>query len=253
MMIHDENKLKYFFDTVFPAEWKMNEVAFISLVARNKYSDVPIKLGNRSEMLDKNVVKTRNFTEYLGKIRRLTSNGYFDAEDNEIPDCVKTIYVNINLSDASSVWIKTKDEMNKIEFEALSHLINHQPDISHVMKMMRNLPNIWYSRIQNTFSKKRWLDIDIDTSDEIDFKSTLLFNLKNNFVVKTRGGYHVLLNCIDNQFNGEVNPESIRKSVEGACGSGTKEVILNKGAMIPCPGTYQAGYPVDFKKLEEYF
>lgn len=261
MIIYDENMIRQFFEAIFPHEWNSNEVAFVSLAARKKYlKDKNINLGHRPEMLDKEVVKTFDSDYYVSRIRRFETEGYLDESNIPIPDEAKAVYVNIHLSDVTRSWIKTKDEMNKVELESLSHLITHQPDISHVMRMMKNLPNIWFSQIQNTYSRKFWIDIDVDIEDpnqvwtdkktlrevlaENILSQSLIKELKNTIIIHTRGGFHILINCRENQFDKRINPETIRESIEYQVVDFAKEVVINKNGMVPCPGTYQGGYSV---------
>ena len=74
-LIYDENTVRSFFRTVFPDVWERTEGAFISLAARKKYipEGVDIDLGHRPQMLDKDVVRSRNEDVYIAKLRRFTA------------------------------------------------------------------------------------------------------------------------------------------------------------------------------------
>ena len=253
-IIWNENEIKKFFNSIFPLTWNKNEIAFISLAARNKYSEKRIDLGHRSEMLDKSVVKINNADLYLAKIKRFDTEGYLDNNNAIIPKEIMAIYVNINLSDTIKLWSKIKNRINEIDEEILSHSFFNSNKLDHAVSQINNLPNIWFSQIQNTYSKKFWIDIDVDIKDDnIDLKESLINNILNDFsiknlkniiFIKTRGGFHILINCVDNRFNDKLNPESIRKIIEGLVENYSKEVIINKNGMVPCPGTYQGGYKV---------
>lgn len=253
-IIWSEDEIKKFFNLIFPSTWSKNEIAFISLAARNKYSKEKIDLGHRPEMLDKSVIKINNADLYFAKIKRFDTEGYLDNNNSIIPKEVMAIYVNINLSDTIKAWSKIKNRINEIDEEILSHSFFNSNKLDHAISQINNLPNIWFSQIQNTYSKKSWIDIDVDIKDSnISLKESLINNISNSnliknlkgiIIIQTRGGFHILINCIENQFNKEINPESIRKNIENIVRDYSKEVVINKNGMVPCPGTYQGGYKV---------
>lgn len=259
-IIWSEDEIKKFFNLIFPSTWSKNEIAFISLAARNKYSKEKIDLGHRPEMLDKSVIKINNADLYFAKIKRFDTEGYLDNNNSIIPKEVMAIYVNINLSDTIKAWSKIKNRINEIDEEILSHSFFNSNKLDHAISQINNLPNIWFSQIQNTYSRKFWIDIDVDIEDpnqvwtdkktlrevlvENIHSQSLIRELKNTIIIHTRGGFHILINCRENQFDKRINPETIRESIEYQVVDFTKEVVINKNGMVPCPGTYQGGYKV---------
>lgn len=265
-LIYDKLEVERFFNRIFPNEWDKNEVAFVSLAARKKYikNNEDIDLGHRPAMLDKDVIKKRDFDYYLSRLRRFEADGAYIGNNGEIlPEDIMAIYVNIHLSDTAKAWMKTKEEMSSIETEIMSHVVHNQLNLDHAFNSMKNLSNIWYSQIQNNYSKKRWIDIDVDLEEpdkligpeeeRLPIRKILgnlirsnfeFLGVNNFFFIQTRGGFHILVSTVDNKFNSEINPNSLVLAVKDYCKSFSKEVVLNKNGMVPCPGTIQGGFEV---------
>ena len=261
-LIHDTEQIKMFFDTVLPSEWKETEAAFISLAARRKYilEGMRIDLGQRPQMLDRDTVKRRSFAEYIAKLRRFTAPcSYTDENGDAIPVEVMAVYVNIHLSDAVKAWNKTKQEIARIDEEAAAHLFSGGGDLGHISRQMRNLGGIWLTQMQNSYSRKSWMDFDVDLIDtfyreEAYGKSMEILagmGLSGTMAIMTRGGFHLLLPTDRNAFSRDVNPKTILEKLSAGLSDISKETVINKNGMVPLPGTMQGGYPVRFADKEQ--
>lgn len=256
-LIYDETQIRRFFETVLPPVWKDTEAAFISLAARKKYvpEGMAIDLGHRPEMLDREIVKKRSADEYLAKLRRFTAEGGYLAEDGSpIPIEAMAVYVNIHLSDTVAAWRKTKEEMAKVDAELMKHAVYGGNDVSHPLRLLRNMNGIWLTAMQNSYSRKRWIDYDIDPleSDSSDLTSRMAHVFEEMGVlgqtiwIRTRGGFHVLLSTEGAPFNAALNPETILKRLQKRLEGQVKEAVINKNGMVPLPGTMQGGREVSF-------
>ena len=58
--------------------------------------------------------------------------------------------------------------MAEIDREIMSHAITGHNDITHALGNIRNLHGLWYTIIQNTYSRKLWIDYDVDITEEYD-------------------------------------------------------------------------------------
>ena len=260
-LIHDENEVKKFFDLILPSYWETYETAFISIAARKKYlpEGTNTNLGKRPQMLDRDIIKTRDFNRYLAGLYRFTEEkGYTDAEGVSVPDEAKVFYANIYLSDSIAAYETMKSKMAEIDREIMSHAITGHNDITHALGNIRNLHGLWYTIIQNTYSRKLWIDYDIDIREEynkeklakdvLDEIDAFAGNIVKKHAVITHGGTHILLAAANNgtAFSKEFNPETLLKYLQSSFDDKTKEIIINRNGMIPLPGTMQGGFPVHF-------
>ena len=161
-LIYSEEEVRRFFSLILPEEWEEHECAFISLAARKKYlkEDEAADLGKRPEMLDKDIIRTRSAERYIAGLYRFSeANGYTDASGNPIPDSAKAFYGNIHLSDAAASYEILKNRIAKIDREVITHSLTGHCDISHALSSIKNIHGIWYSTIQNTYSRKLWIDM----------------------------------------------------------------------------------------------
>ena len=113
-LIHNENEVRKFFDIILPSYWETYETAFISIAARKKYltEGTNTNLGKRPQMLDRDIIRTRDFDRYLAGLYRFTEkNGYTDEEGLPIPDEAKVFYANIYLSDSIAAYESMKSKV----------------------------------------------------------------------------------------------------------------------------------------------
>ena len=63
-------------------------------------------------MLDRDIIRTRDFDRYLAGLYRFTEkNGYTDEEGLPIPDEAKVFYANIYLSDSIAAYESMKSKV----------------------------------------------------------------------------------------------------------------------------------------------
>ena len=262
-LIYSEEEIRMFFEKILPERWEDHETAFISIAARKKYlpDNVMTDLGRRPQMLDRNIIKEQDFLTYLAGLYRFTSrNGYLDNNMRPIPDEAKVFYANIHLSDPIAAYEEIKEKMAGIDREIISHAAMGHNDISHAIGSIKNMAGLWYTAIQNTCSRKLWIDYDIDLIDpgirehaakrmlaEIDSFAEVIIK---KHTVLTRGGFHILMASAKNgtAFSKDFNPELLLKHLEDKFGNESKEIVVNHNGMIPLPGTMQGGFPVRFLK-----
>ena len=255
-LIFSEEETGRFFNTVLPSRRKETEAAFVSLAARKKYAgeDSGLDFGHSTQMLAREVVKRPCLDEYIAKVRRFTAeDSFLDKSGNIIPASVMVVYVNIHLSDAVKAWNRTKQEIARIDEEAMTHLFQGGGDLSHISRQMKNLGGIWLTQMQNSYSSRKcWMDFDIDLLDpvmrsEAHEKAMDVLHgmgITGTVTIHTRGGFHLLVSTKRNTFDRDVNPVTMRASMETVLKDVSKEVAINRNGMVPLPGTRQGGHPV---------
>lgn len=254
--IHDASELKFFYDNILPPLGR-NEVYFVSLSARNKYLDPEEReeLGlGRTEMFERAVIRERNFSHFLKKIKSYERNkdAFLTKKGFAIPSKCITVYFNINPTNVLKAYNEFSKTMNEY-FMELGINASKNGDIDNVGKRINKMDVLLMNCFQKNMGRKHYIDIDFDIpKTEIRVVEYFLNHLKersakaNYFVIDTKSGYHVLLerDAIKYNFN-----ESISASIEYAKEVGINvndnfEIVNNKNLMIPLPGTLQGGYPV---------
>jgi len=173
-IITDESKLKEFIDWL--PELKNHETFYVTLLARNKYSD----------MIKSNKAQLKRFTSVkkylLNKIRQLECaiGNYKQDDDQPIPQEALALYINPNPRDLERA---TKNALVKFA-ELITKPYNGYNPHQEVL-----------SQIQQTCTRKIYFDLDFDG---VDTMSTLdqveqLINSDCYKVLKTRGGFHILI------------------------------------------------------------
>ena len=224
-----------------------NEVFFVSLSARNKYLTLQEReqysLG-RTEMFGREIIFDNSFESFNLVFKKLktileyrkTKNG------NTIPDKCLTTYMNLNPSHTvNSVgnFIKT---MTQELLEYTNNVVKgHDTKVN--LDRFRNSRSILNTSFQKTSSRKMFVDIDIDCKNEEILKVSCDILTKNGakfFVVKTQGGWHVVVKRETLKFN-------YVKYVIEHCNTliNNSEFLSgivehNKNLMVPVPGTLQA-------------
>lgn len=241
MLVVDKTQFDYFVNLL--PELRPGEVYFVSLSARNKYltpeERVYYALG-RTEMYARTVVKSKaDFPLAMEKLAaadsyRTTKNGM------RVPAHCRVVYVNINPSDMVGAYNVFTQEMNAVRADVMKAALNgNEPNLDAFVNMERRLLNA----VQKTPGNKFYLDVDVD-SKQPEVVQVLMDGLNEYcveyHVVETHGGYHVL-----------VNREGLNKSgyklyqhVKSLDGLVQGEVVFNSNAMVPVPGTMQAGHLV---------
>jgi hypothetical protein len=262
-IVGDEEMLKSFL-THFP-ELVDDEVFFLSLSARNKYlTDAEreqFDLG-RTEMFSRQTAYDRD--GILMAIARMEADLAVRKTRNgsEIPHHCLVTYLNVHPSSTMDAYTAFKNQLDhhyNETFKAILHgkIANYEPFLRSRTHLMNH--------IQKSKSRRIYIDIDVDCSDDdLAFDTALavstdLFNCGiKHLRVHTQGGYHILIDREQlNTFNkSSAKSEKINLHRDVVAGNNMVkdhggEVVFNKNAMVPLPGTYQAGKLVTFDEFVE--
>ena len=222
-----------------------DEVYFLSLSARNKYltddERTHFDLG-RTEMFsrqiafDKDGIKLamdRMMADY--EVRR-TRNG------SRIPERCLVVYANVHPSSTVKAYRAFSVQMDRHYEEAFMSVLNgsHAQDVwIPFIRMRTNLMNY----IQKMSSSKVMVDIDIDGVDEAEsivmateISQFLTDHGVAHYKIKSQGGFHVLVET--EHLNKQVPLHKIISNLDSQTAG---EVKFNSNAMVPMPGTLQAG------------
>lgn len=266
--LEDEKELKWFYDhAVFPLS--KNEEYCFAMAARGKRLDPETRakydLG-RAEMLNVQVVSPRredalSFDLFKRGILRFEVNKEAFLTHSNLPYPEETLvcYFYINPCDSikvmSSLNKKITDLNEEFVHSACNSSIGGIEDTIDKTKAMLHKVNRMYPTCP---SHKHLLDFDMDLEDTADreFVVQLLkqefsqkFNKGRYFIVKTSGGFHILIFAEDLKFN----PNEFTARVEAMVGKEfCKEFVLNKNGFIPCPGTLQYGNLVRVLNKEDF-
>lgn len=281
-LVYDESILRHFYHTII--EGMQNKEVSISLLAsRSKYmtdeQKETIRRGD-SAVLSRTVVKYDDVDKFVSRIHRLSAeSSYMLSYDGKyLPNNSFVIYTKVNPSDA----IKASDNYVNEILKAKSELIdiyetdsNAKDKLDSVLNRLKKSDGLLYREIQCSTSRRRFIDIDVDVKDyNLTAKETannLMYSSKitvNGLVhdivyypniVRTRGGFHLLLNVEDmKKFNRSVGslltknqkeyiltPDRYIEFIKSKVAD-IKEITVNQEAMVPLPGTLQGGYKVTF-------
>lgn len=240
-LIQDKNQFDTFV-SILP-DLKDDEVYFLSLSARNKYLTKEEReyysLG-QTEMFGRTIARSKEqLVDYSIKKLEVTLAYKTTRNHLSIPEKCLVTYININPSSMIKAYYQFQNEMNRQMSEIMQALQKgKQPNYSFINIQDRELMNC----IQKSPSNKYFIDIDCDTKDEQvytyltgEFKKYSI----DYYVVETQGGYHFLLK--KSTFPEKFNLQSIINSGAFLC---EEEIIINSNAMVPIPGTMQAGFLV---------
>jgi hypothetical protein len=258
-IVYDEEELKYFYTNILPRLTE-TEVYFVSLSARNKYLSEEereeLQLG-RTEMFNKTIVRKDEWGRFIRSIRKFECNkrGYTTKNNSYIPEKSIVCYININPSDTIKALGEFKKVLNEYEIEIASIAFNKR-QTTNIAQRLNKLDNSLMTAYQQSTGEKTWIDIDCDVNkkykphEDEELKEYMEYKgLKDYYWIDTRSGYHLLLKRKELTFNPQDLTKEIYKGYYSYMNSineiyGSTEVIVNKNAMIPLPGTFQGGYPV---------
>jgi hypothetical protein len=256
-IICDESQLHYFYDSIM-CRFNPTEGYFFTLSARNKYlteeEQNEYHLG-RSEMMSPILLTHDDFSVLLSRLKRYECNseGFTTKNGKPIPQKALAIYANINPSSIVKGINKFKKDTDDILDDALYSVIKgSKPNFDK----LSSVHSMFLTSFQNIYSRKLWLDIDMDVSKDFKFWESPdwklicdFYNLgiKDYYILDTHSGFHLLISTSKIKFDPNniiralTNIYEIKKLQK-------KEIIINKNSMIPCPGTYAGEYPIKFIK-----
>lgn len=235
-----------------------DEVFFLSLSARNKYltddEREQFDLG-RTEMFSRQIAYDHE--GILMAIARMEADLAVRKTRNgsEIPHHCLVTYFNVHPSSTIDAYTGFKAQLDHHFNETFNAIrngngTNYEPFLRSRTHLMNH--------IQKSKSRRIYIDIDVDCDEPVLSHEALnhvtlgLFESDiHHMIVETQGGYHVLVNREElNAYNksGEHKiklHEYITEANKMVRLHGG-EVVFNKNAMVPLPGTYQAGKLVTF-------
>ena len=252
-LVQDRAQYQRFIDMLPSLE--RDEVYFLSLSARNKYLTSAERehfdLG-RTEMFSRHIARDKEGIEIaLNKMQadldvRRTRNG------SRIPEKCLVVYMNIHPSSTTRAYRRFVEQMDRHYEETFLGLLNGSR-ADDMWIPFRRMPTVLMNHIQKASSRKLLVDVDIDghspeSSDWLlnEIELFLGSHHVNRAVIKTQGGYHVLVPT--DELNKSV-PLFIKIAELDKLTDG--EVVFNSNAMVPLPGTLQAGKLVTINYTEE--
>jgi len=253
MTILIKNREMYDTFVKFLPELERDEVYFLSVSARNKYltedEREAYSLG-RTEMFSRHIAYDREGIEYAIRKMQAELEVKTTRGGHPIPEKALVVYFNIHPSSMIKAYTLFKDQMNAHYDEIVKSLMmGSNPHYHPFLGMRTKLMN----HIQKSYSRKEWVDIDIDAPDEetalqysASIANPLFMHSINNVRIKTQGGIHLLVNRNDLNIKPMDVPlhkliENIHKELKELDG----ECKFNDNAMVPLPGTNQAGKLVE--------
>lgn len=261
-IIHDEEELKWFFDHIMP-DLEATECYFLSLAARNKYltseERVEIELG-RTEMFEKRIVRKKEWDRLLRTLRKLEcdTRGYTTKTGSPIPSKALVCYFNINPSNTIRALANFQAIINEYFIELSTIAFEQKRDSSNIANRINKIDNNLMTCYQQATGTRTWLDFDFDIPKSDAFLALYSTYLDENgfegyYWVDTKSGYHLLLkkeqlkqnpqNLVDNAIE-MIFSMFRRGGVMDESFSENWEIVYNKNAMIPMPGTYQGDHKV---------
>lgn len=265
-LIGDIAELRWFYDHVLPPLAPL-EVYYLSLSARSKYlseSDKSEIILGRNEMFAKSIIREHTWERFIRTIRKLecSEEGYTTKNNLPIPSKCIVCYLNINPSNTIKALYEFQKVYNEYMME-LAEIAVRGRDSENIMNRLNKIDNNLMTCYQKATGNRHWIDIDMDVDKAFSLHTNSEFlkymnskKICNYPIVETKSGYHVLINILELQ-EAKLNPYDIVATLDmlytqycdtaygpGNDVFGKAEIILNKNAMIPLPGTIQGGHIV---------
>lgn len=218
-IILDKNELTRFIDWL--PDLRKGETYYCCLFARSKYSTEGFKIKSGQTQL-------KRFTsdkKYLfSKIKQLECEvGSYLIEDKPCPQEALALYINPNPRDMEKA---TKNSLIKFAHLVTKPYDGYNPH-SEVM-----------SEIQNAHSRKVFIDFDFDNVEPQtilkEIKEKDILNLHAITIVKTRGGFHLLVKTDEINFK---YTKSWYQTISNLPG-----VDIKGDGLLPCVGCHQGGF-----------
>lgn len=245
--IYDESQIEKFHSLLSPL--KEHESYFLSMSARNKYLTEEerqhYELG-RTEMFARKLVKRSEFETFLRVLKsmQVSRGGYTSRKGVELPDRCLLVYANINPVNGIKALKEFQEKTTQMMFDMV--------DGADVKKKFASLDTEMMNCYQRAKGTRTLIDVDFDVPDDgIDLVEKVLADLRKHevayHVIKTRSGFHVLLEKAGIRYN---YTEVIKTANDEAVDRYSHaEVVVNKNDMIPVPGTMQADHSVCFVNM----
>jgi len=254
-----------------------NTTDFFCIAARKKYMTEEQRqntsLGNTC-MMSKTILKEHDEHKFLAKLHQVDASmdWFTDTDDLYIPRECMAFYINVNHTDVLKAIKDFKKLMVDWDYDVASlTTFSNNTKQEMVGKQLKTVQNNLLKSFQDPKNTvRKWTDIDCDTDVEVNCEHIkLLINgileweipEGHTHVVKTHGGYHVLIDNNDlSEYNRNlasktenkkmlkdliIDAESIVKTLKNFFGEeNAKEIKINQNMSIPLPGTIQGGFKV---------
>jgi len=235
--VYDEQQVKKFYNLL--PRLKNDEVYFVSMSSRSKYlsSEEKIKFGVTDNMFARELVKRDSFSTFMRVLKsmQVSEGGYTSRSNVLLPNKCIAVYGNISAISGKKALKAFMSEAVDIIFEG-----NDRRFISMDSKLM--------SCYQTAYGTKTLIDVDFDIPDAGKYLVLELVNelkgMVDTHIIKTRSGYHVLIERKNIKFNYTKIIKILNDRAVKAFGKG--EVVVNKQGLVPIPGTLQGEYEVRF-------
>ena len=237
MLIANRKTLQFYIDNVLP-ELIQDEVYFLSLSARNKYLTEEERkyygLG-RTEMFSRVIVRSKQ--DFDKAIRQLEANHLARLTKNKllIPKKCLVLYININPVSTVKATGNFVEEFLQAQNELVISLQNQKQSN---FDWFRYADRKYLNCLQKATSRKLWMDFDID-SENYSIVDELIQSIGDvtHLSIETRSGYHLLI------YQPDLNNKNAGKYLFAKLNELKKkypdvEIMQNKNAMIPLPGSY---------------
>jgi hypothetical protein len=230
-IIKDENAFKHFVNSILP-DTDNNEKFYVALFARKKYNQNSTFRADKAQL--KRILTTKE--RILNDVKKLeVSTGLYTIEDQPVPNKMMALYINPNPRDMHKAGLNMMVDMTKL-------LRDGKP---------LNPKTLGMNACQVSTSNKKYFNIDIDIlyPAKKKFNDSILVNWleSGNFVnkealtvVKTRGGYHILVELKS------IAPEYKNKWYQGFRYERLDEYfdvdMSNGDGLLPVVGCNQGGF-----------
>lgn len=216
-IIQDQSELEKFINWLPTLE--KNETYYVSLFARAKY--------DQSGLIKSDKAQLKRFTSdkqrLLRKIKQLELEiGCYDIDGIPIPESVLALYIMPN---PRSLWKAAAATTKR-----LVEIMAAGPE-----EMQSNPQSLALNSIQQSCSRKIWMDFDFDGVELQDLQTQIKsYDLQQcTHLIQTRGGFHALVDPIRANMITK-NWYQLLKSIPGCDISGD--------SLIPVPGCIQGGF-----------
>ncbi len=222
-IIQDEKLLLDFID--FLPKLQKDETYYVVLLARNKYCKEIVHLNSDRQQLRRLTTDKEHIYKRLKQME--CEMGSYFQKNTPIPQEAISPYITLN---PRNIVRATQNTMSKF-FDLLSKPYNGFDPSELVM-----------SELAKSCGRKVYIDFDFDDGDlekTIDILKQII-NFDCVKILKTRGGFHVIIKTedIQNEYK-----KTWYKNISSLDGCDVKS-----NSMIPIPGTYQGGFVPYFIK-----
>lgn len=258
-LIHDPAQVLNFARLLFSDVEEPDHVRLVMLLARRKYMTTEeralVRGGGKNENLHlpRRIIRhssQRREKRFLNEIRsyEVPIGTYTFADDEEtIPPSCLALYVTLQSRSAIDAGINLQSELSQALRKAISDPHAHAGEAK--AKFAR-LDSIFKGELHRSKSCGReYIDLDVDTNDATNLKHLHDFLCEQRmsdlfvFMIKTRGGYHVVYDKLEIK----ERLASLYQFARTTIGPDKKQwlSIISDG-MVPIPGTIQGGFNVNF-------